>query len=158
MLPADLKSPPQWSVDPRDPARLRLSGRWTLRYAHEIGERLREMPDGARALDATGVDRLDSAGVLQLLRHARRRELDFADFAFRDDHRALVDTIEDVHEPFMLRLGFMDRTPQGRIVTDLGRAHLSALGYEIPPPRRTDTGLPGLWDEPPAAEPPADAS
>ena len=47
-----------------------------------------------------------------------------------------TDTIEDVHEPFLLRLGFIDRTPQGRIATDLGRAHLSGLGYEIPPPRR----------------------
>ena len=49
-----------------------------------------------------------------------------------------VETIEDVHEPFLLRLGFLDRTPQGRIATDLGRAHLSALGYEIPPPRRAE--------------------
>src|SRR5688572_12238771 len=59
-----------------------------------------------------------------------------------------TDTIEDVHEPFLLRLGFIDRTPQGRIATDLGRAHLSALGYEIPPPRRPDAGMPSLWDEP----------
>src|SRR6187455_3357966 len=59
-----------------------------------------------------------------------------------------VETIEDVYEPFLLRLGFLDRTPQGRIATELGRAHLSALGYEIPPPRRTDSGVPGLWDEP----------
>jgi len=59
-----------------------------------------------------------------------------------------VDTIEDVHEPYMLRLGFIDRTPQGRIATDLGRAHLSQLGYEIPPPRRSDGSMPGLWDEP----------
>jgi Holliday junction DNA helicase RuvB len=59
-----------------------------------------------------------------------------------------VETIEDVHEPFLLRLGFIDRTPQGRIATDLGRAHLSAMGYEIPPPRRTDGGMPGLWDAP----------
>jgi Holliday junction DNA helicase RuvB len=59
-----------------------------------------------------------------------------------------VDTIEDVHEPFMLRLGFIDRTPQGRIATDLGRAHLSQLGYEIPQPRRSDGSMPGLWDEP----------
>jgi Holliday junction DNA helicase RuvB len=58
-----------------------------------------------------------------------------------------VDTIEDVHEPFLLRLGFIDRTPQGRIATDLGRAHLSALGYEIPPPRRAEAGMPGLWDD-----------
>jgi Holliday junction DNA helicase RuvB len=59
-----------------------------------------------------------------------------------------TDTIEDVHEPFLLRLGFIDRTPQGRIATDLGRAHLSSLGYEIPPPRRGDAGMPSLWDEP----------
>jgi len=59
-----------------------------------------------------------------------------------------TDTIEDVHEPFLLRLGFIDRTPQGRIATDLGRAHLSGLGYEIPPPRRSDPGMPSLWDEP----------
>ncbi len=26
-----------------------------------------------------------------------------------------VETIEDVYEPYLLRLGFMDRTPQGRI-------------------------------------------
>jgi Holliday junction DNA helicase RuvB len=61
-----------------------------------------------------------------------------------------TETIEDVHEPFLLRLGFIDRTPQGRIATDLGRAHLSALGYEIPPPRRADAGMPSLWDEPAA--------
>jgi holliday junction DNA helicase RuvB len=59
-----------------------------------------------------------------------------------------VDTIEDVHEPFLLRLGFIDRTPQGRIATDLGRTHLSTLGYEIPPPRRTDGSMSGLWDAP----------
>jgi Holliday junction DNA helicase RuvB len=59
-----------------------------------------------------------------------------------------VDTIEDVHEPFLLRLGFIDRTPQGRIATDLGRAHLSGLGYEIPPPRRNDGSMSGLWDGP----------
>ena len=51
-----------------------------------------------------------------------------------------IETIEDVYEPFLLRLGFIDRTPQGRIATDLARAHLSGLGYEIPPPRRTEPG------------------
>ena len=34
------------------------------------------------------------------------------------------DTIEDVYEPYLLQLGFLQRTPRGRIVTDLGRAHL----------------------------------
>ena len=34
------------------------------------------------------------------------------------------ETIEDVYEPFLIQLGFLMRTPRGRIVTDLGREHL----------------------------------
>ncbi len=60
-----------------------------------------------------------------------------------------IETIEDVYEPFLLRLGFLDRTPQGRIATDLARAHLAKLGYEIPPPRRGDPDMVGLWDPAP---------
>jgi len=37
-----------------------------------------------------------------------------------------AETIEDVHEPYLLQLGFLQRTPRGRVVTDLGRAHLGA--------------------------------
>jgi Holliday junction DNA helicase RuvB len=36
------------------------------------------------------------------------------------------DTIEDVYEPYLLQLGYVQRTPRGRIITDLGRAHLGA--------------------------------
>jgi Holliday junction DNA helicase RuvB len=36
------------------------------------------------------------------------------------------DTIEDVYEPFLLQLGFIQRTPRGRVVTKLGRAHVGA--------------------------------
>jgi Holliday junction DNA helicase RuvB len=36
------------------------------------------------------------------------------------------DTIEDVYEPYLLQLGFIQRTPRGRIVTKLGRAHVGA--------------------------------
>jgi holliday junction DNA helicase RuvB len=36
------------------------------------------------------------------------------------------DTIEDVYEPYLLRLGYLQRTPRGRIVTERGRAHLGA--------------------------------
>jgi Holliday junction DNA helicase RuvB len=38
-----------------------------------------------------------------------------------------AETIEDVYEPYLLQLGFLQRTPRGRVVTDLGRAHLGAL-------------------------------
>jgi Holliday junction DNA helicase RuvB len=36
------------------------------------------------------------------------------------------DTIEDVYEPYLLQLGFLQRTPRGRIITELGRAQLGA--------------------------------
>jgi Holliday junction DNA helicase RuvB len=36
------------------------------------------------------------------------------------------DTIEDVYEPYLLQLGFLQRTPRGRVVTELGRAHVGA--------------------------------
>jgi holliday junction DNA helicase RuvB len=36
------------------------------------------------------------------------------------------DTIEDVYEPYLLQLGFLQRTPRGRIVTKLGRQHVGA--------------------------------
>ena len=37
------------------------------------------------------------------------------------------DTIEDVYEPYLLRLGFLQRTPRGRTVTSAGRAHVGAV-------------------------------
>jgi Holliday junction DNA helicase RuvB len=36
------------------------------------------------------------------------------------------DTIEDVYEPYLIQLGFLQRTPRGRVITELGRAHVGA--------------------------------
>ena len=33
------------------------------------------------------------------------------------------ETIEDVYEPYLLQLGYIQRTPRGRVVTRLGYAH-----------------------------------
>src|SRR5687768_3992236 len=57
-----------------------------------------------------------------------------------------IDTIEDVYEPYLLQLGFLDRTPQGRIATERARDHLRGLGYDVPPPRRAERTDSGLWD------------
>jgi Holliday junction DNA helicase RuvB len=38
------------------------------------------------------------------------------------------DTIEDVYEPFLLQLGFLQRTPRGRVITEHGREHVGAPG------------------------------
>ncbi len=57
-----------------------------------------------------------------------------------------VETVEDVYEPYLLQLGFLDRTPQGRVATERAREHLRRLGFEVPPPRRADRTDVGLWD------------
>jgi holliday junction DNA helicase RuvB len=36
------------------------------------------------------------------------------------------DTIEDVYEPYLLQLGFLQRTPRGCVLTERGRAHVGA--------------------------------
>ena len=41
-----------------------------------------------------------------------------------------ADTIEDVYEPYLIQLGFIQRTPRGRIITELGRAHIAAVEAE----------------------------
>jgi len=35
-----------------------------------------------------------------------------------------AETIEDVLEPYLLRIGFLERTPRGRVITDKARSHL----------------------------------
>ncbi|KKQ30042.1 MAG: Holliday junction ATP-dependent DNA helicase RuvB, partial [Candidatus Moranbacteria bacterium GW2011_GWE1_37_24] len=40
-----------------------------------------------------------------------------------------IETIEDVYEPFLIQLGFLTRTPRGRMVTEHGYAH---MGIDMP--------------------------
>jgi holliday junction DNA helicase RuvB len=35
-----------------------------------------------------------------------------------------ADTIMDVYEPYLLQLGFLDRTPRGRVATEAAYKHL----------------------------------
>lgn len=53
------------------------------------------------------------------------------------------DTLLDVYEPYLLKLGFIQRTPRGRMVTASGYRH---LGYQ-PPGERSDGGLFSLDEE-----------
>ncbi len=42
-----------------------------------------------------------------------------------------VGTIEEVYEPFLVQIGFLERTLRGRAITDKGRAYLADIGmYE----------------------------
>ena len=91
----DESRPPSLATDDVT-GHLRLAGSWTIVHAARMGEALRAAPEGVSAVDASAVDRLDSSGVLLLLRFASRRGLGLEHFSFHEDHRALVEAIEDV--------------------------------------------------------------
>ncbi|HEX6491543.1 MAG TPA: Holliday junction branch migration DNA helicase RuvB, partial [Gaiellaceae bacterium] len=100
----------------RDVAEVRYDGKITLEIAREALELLEVDGDGLersdRALLRVIVDKFDGGPVgLSTLAVALGEE---------------PDTIEDVYEPYLLQLGFIQRTPRGRIVTKLGRAHVGA--------------------------------
>ncbi len=44
-----------------------------------------------------------------------------------------ADTIMDVYEPYLLQLGFLDRTPRGRVATRLAYEHLELPYHKSPP-------------------------
>jgi Holliday junction DNA helicase RuvB len=53
-------------------------------------------------------------------------------------------TIMDVVEPYLLQLGFLDRTPRGRVATRRAYAHLGLAWTEETPP---GSSQPGLFDD-----------
>lgn len=54
-----------------------------------------------------------------------------------------ADTIMDVVEPYLLQLGFLERTPRGRVVTPRAYAH---LGLAAPAPAASRSAQPALFD------------
>jgi phospholipid/cholesterol/gamma-HCH transport system permease protein len=138
MLVRDMEraAPPQLVTDPADPARATLRGCWTLAHASAVSAALAAAPESLRAVDAGAVDALDSLGVLQLMRFARRRGLAFEAFRFDARHDALVRTIEDV----------ADERPRGK--RDYGvYAALARLGEAVAENGREILALVGFLGE-----------
>jgi Holliday junction DNA helicase RuvB len=48
------------------------------------------------------------------------------------------DAIEDIYEPFLIQIGFLDRTPRGRVATPLAYGY---FGLDAPDERRRDSRL-----------------
>ena len=48
------------------------------------------------------------------------------------------ETIEDVHEPYLIQIGFLARTSRGRVATELAYEH---LGLKPPRPESQQTRL-----------------
>lgn len=112
--------------------------RGTPRIANRLLKRVRDFAEveglttitddiADRALLALEVDR---AG----LDHTDRRMLDAMIKKFRGGPVGLEtiaasisetrETIEDIYEPYLLQLGFIMRTPRGRVVTETGYSHM----------------------------------
>lgn len=54
-------------------------------------------------------------------------------------------TIEDVYEPYLIQLGFLARTPRGRIATPHAYEHIGIPYPEINSPDLPDSGQPSLF-------------
>ena len=73
-------------------------------------------------VDVIGLDRLDRAVLDALIRRFRGGPVGLGTLAVAVGEEP--DTIESVVEPYLVRIGFMGRTPRGRVATPEAYAHL----------------------------------
>jgi Holliday junction DNA helicase RuvB len=100
----------------RDVAQVRYDGTITTAVAREALELLE--------VDEQGLERADRVLLEAVVEKFAGGPVGLATLAVALGEEP--DTIEDVYEPYLLQLGYLQRTPRGRVVTDLGRAHVEA--------------------------------
>jgi len=98
----------------RDVAEVRHAGAITLEIAREALELLE--------VDGMGLERTDRELLDAVLHKFGGGPVGLSTLAVTLGEES--DTIEDVYEPYLLQLGFLQRTPRGRVITALGREHL----------------------------------
>ncbi len=128
---------------------------------HEIAKRCRGTPRVANRLLKRIRDYAEVKGTGEItaeIAHDALKLLDIDEHGFDDNDRKLlralierfgggpvgvntiaavlseeVDAIEDIYEPYLLQIGFLQRTPRGRVATPLAYAHLG-IPYQSPQP------------------------
>ncbi|HEY7123035.1 MAG TPA: Holliday junction branch migration DNA helicase RuvB [Ktedonobacterales bacterium] len=90
----------------------------------------------ALEVDSKGLDQNDRNLLLTIIQKFDGGPVGLETLAASTSEEA--ETIEDVYEPYLLQLGFLARTPRGRIVTRLAYEHLG-----LPPP--TNLLQASLW-------------
>ena len=100
----------------RDVAQVRHDGVITNAVASEALQLLE--------VDGTGLERIDRDLLQAILVKFEGGPVGLSTLAVALGEEP--DTIEDVYEPYLLQLGFLQRTPRGRVITALGRAHVGA--------------------------------
>ena len=130
-------------VDAEGAAEIARRARGTPRIANRLLRRVRDFAqvrasgavDGdvaRRALalfrvDEMGLDKVDGAILTALVRSFGGGPVGLSTLAVAVGEE--TDTLEDVYEPYLMRIGFLKRTPRGRVATPAAFAH---LGLEPP--------------------------
>jgi holliday junction DNA helicase RuvB len=104
----------------RDVAQVRHDGVITSAVAGEALELLE--------VDAIGLERIDRELLSTVLVKFDGGPVGLSTLAVALGEER--DTIEDVYEPYLLQLGFLQRTPRGRVITALGREHVGATAVD----------------------------
>lgn len=131
------------TIDKRAIAEIAGRSRGTPRIANRLLRRVRDFAQvqGSSALshqhsqaalemyevDEQGLDRLDRAVLSALIDRFNGGPVGLSTLAIAVGEES--ETVESVAEPFLVRNGFMARTPRGRIATELGYTH---LGRKVP--------------------------
>ena len=142
-------------IDADAAAEIASRSRGTPRIANRLLRRVRDYAqvrgDGsvdltvARAaltlyeVDELGLDRLDRSVLEALCGKFGGGPVGVTTLAMAVAEEA--ETIEEVAEPFLIRLGFLQRTPRGRVATAAGWAHIGMVPPDMPSnmqPRLTD--------------------
>jgi Holliday junction DNA helicase RuvB len=98
----------------RDVAEVRHTGAVTIDVAREALELLE--------VDEAGLERVDRELLSAIAHKFGGGPVGLSTLAVSLGEEP--DTIEDVYEPYLLQLGFLQRTPRGRVITQLGRGHI----------------------------------
>lgn len=91
----------------------------------DIGKVTRDIADKAlstQRIDKNGLDEIDRKVLTAILDFYNGGPVGIESLAATLNEEP--DTIVDIVEPFLLKIGFLKRTPRGRQVTDLARQHL----------------------------------
>jgi holliday junction DNA helicase RuvB len=103
----------------RDFAQVRGDGTITFTIAQEALELLQ--------VDRLGLDHIDHKLLKAMIEKFRGGPVGLDTIAATIGEEA--QTIEDVYEPYLLQIGFLQRTPRGRVVTHFAYEH---FGMEVP--------------------------
>jgi Holliday junction DNA helicase RuvB len=103
----------------RDHAQVRGDGIITDSVAHDALERIQ--------VDPMGLDSIDHKMLRSMIQNYGGRPVGLDTIAASIGEES--QTIEDVYEPYLMQIGFLQRTPRGRIVTAAAYRH---LGLPVP--------------------------